>query len=98
MKSHFSLLSGLLLATSLAIAATPAPTASFRYAPATFKGDSTRMIVKVTIPKGTIVKQAAVHAESKKIRGIPSPLSPAGVEDFPTVLKVKRFVIVHVLR
>jgi hypothetical protein len=59
MKSHFSLLSGLLLATSLSFAATPAPTASFRYAPATFKGDSTRLIVKVVIPKGWHIQSNA---------------------------------------
>ena len=59
MKSHLSLLSSLLLATSLSFAATPAPTASFRYVPTSFKGDSTRMVVKVTIPKGWHIQSNA---------------------------------------
>jgi len=51
-------LSTLILA-SLSFAATPAPTATFRYAPASFKGDTTRMIVKVAIPKGWHIQSDA---------------------------------------
>lgn len=58
MKPHLSLFAALSLAASV-FAVTPAPTATFHYAPASFKGDTTRMIVKVVIPKGWHIQSDA---------------------------------------
>jgi thiol:disulfide interchange protein DsbD len=44
---------------SASFAASPAPTASFRYHPETFKGDTTRLVVKVAIPKGWHIQSDA---------------------------------------
>src|SRR6187402_2393332 len=94
MKSTISLLAVLSLASAV-FAATPAPTASFRYAPASFKGDSTRMVVKVSIPKGWHIQSNApldeflipteLKAEGEGLSfgkpGFPKPL----LEDFPAL-------------
>jgi hypothetical protein len=59
MKSLTLPLSALLLAASLSYAVTPAPTATFRFKPEGFKGDSARMVVSVSIPKGWHIQSNA---------------------------------------
>ena len=44
---------------SATFAVTPAPTATFRYNPEGFKGDSTRLVVNVSIPKGWHIQSNA---------------------------------------
>jgi hypothetical protein len=94
MKSRISLLAVLSLA-SAALAANPAPTATFRYVPASFKGDSTRMVVKVVIPKGWHIQSNApldeflipteLKTEGEGL-GFGKPVFPKPVlEDFPAL-------------
>ena len=59
MKALFYPLSALLLAATLSYAASNAPTATFRFKPDGFKGDSTRMSVLVSIPKGWHIQSNA---------------------------------------
>ncbi|MCD6024675.1 MAG: putative rane protein [Fibrobacteria bacterium] len=85
----------LFLLASAAFAANPAPTASFRYSPGAFKGDSTRMLVKVVIPKGWHIQSNApldeflipteLKAEGEGL-GFGKPMFPKPVlEDFPAL-------------
>ena len=94
MKRHFSLLASLCLAT-LSHAAMPAPTATFRFSPDGFRGDSTRMIVKVSIPKGWHIQSnvpldeflipTELKAEGEGL-GFGKPAFPKPIyEDFPAL-------------
>jgi hypothetical protein len=80
---------------SAALAANPAPTASYRFTPDGFRGDSTRMIVKVVIPKDWHIQSNAPLDEFL----IPTELNVEGeglsfgkpvfpkplIEDFPAL-------------
>ena len=94
MKFKALSLSVLAMATG-ALAVTPAPTASFRFTPEGFRGDSTRMIVKVSIPKGWHIQSNApldeflipteLKAEGEGL-GFGKPVFPKPIlEDFPAL-------------
>ena len=81
---------------SLALAfAAPQPKVAFHFEPDGFKGDSTRLIVHVSLPKGWHIQSNApldsflipttVHAEGKDL-AFGSPVFPKPVEkDFPAL-------------
>jgi DsbC/DsbD-like thiol-disulfide interchange protein len=59
MKLPLCFLAVLSLAASALAAAPVQPTATFRFAPEAFRGDSTRLLVKVSIPKGWHIQSNA---------------------------------------
>jgi hypothetical protein len=80
---------------SAVLAATPAPTATFRFSPEGFRGDSTRMVVKVSIPKGWHIQSnvpldeflipTELKAEAEGLAfGKPAFPKPI-IEDFPAL-------------
>lgn len=94
MKLPLSFLAALALA-SAALAVTPAPTATFRFTPDGFKGDSTRLVVKVIIPKGWHIQSNApldeflipteLKAEGEGLSFGKSVFPKPILEDFPAL-------------
>ena len=80
---------------ALTYAASPAPTATFRFSPEGFKGDSTRMIVKVNIPKGWHIQSNApmdefliptvLKVENEELKFGKSVFPKPIIEDFPAL-------------